>query len=498
MFFRYWLVVLSLGSLAFSLVQPVVAQAPDLAAQLQTLVQRAQAGTKAAERNDLPGMQQAYAQIEEVWAVEEDQVRAQNPSAYVEIETTLDNVKERVQATPLAPKDVRQAYEALIHEVNEMSAPVAQGEATGALASGGTLTEQVRKLDLLSTALDRGAVQEAQAQFAHVLQAWPSVEGTIAAKSPAAYTAIEHDLGRVAAALKAQPADLVSARTAVERLRITFAPFTVQQTYSMFDAAAIILREGLEALLVVGALLAFVRRSGNQQKAIWIWAGALFGILVSIGAAFLLQMIFSRVSIGQNREVIEGVTGLVAAGLLFYVSYWLHSKASLHGWQRYLDTQTQQALARGNLLGLALLAFLAVFREGAETTIFYLGIASAIQWNDLLLGIGLGSGALLVLALLMYVAGLRLPLRWFFRIAGLLVYYLGFKFLGTGLHELQMAGVLPVSPLGFLKEIPFLGIYPTWETLMPQLLLLAVALAFLVYLKGLDQQIPMKTPPAGV
>ena len=125
---------------------------------------------------------------------------------------------------------------------------------------------------------------------------------------------------------------------------------------------------------------------------------------------------------------------LIAAALLFYVSYWLHSKASLHAWKKYIDQQTTQALARGSMAGLALLAFLAVFREGAETAVFYLGMAPAIELRDLVLGIAGGALVLIVAAVLMLVVGVKLPLRPFFRVAGLLVYYLGFKFVGTGLH----------------------------------------------------------------
>jgi high-affinity iron transporter len=177
--------------------------------------------------------------------------------------------------------------------------------------------------------------------------------------------------------------------------------------------------------------------------------------------------------------------------LLFYVSYWLHSKASLHGWQKYINTRTSQALAHGNMVGLALLAFLAVFREGAETTVFYLGMAPAIAPGDLLLGIGVGVAILIVAAVLMLALGVRLPLRPFFRVAGLLVYYLGFKFVGAGLHSLQVAGIIPSTPIVGLSSNPifeFFGIYPTWQTLLPQLALLFGALAVWLLLRASERR----------
>ncbi len=250
-------------------------------------------------------------------------------------------------------------------------------------------------------------------------------------------------------------------------------------------------QEGLEALLVIVALLAFLRKSGNADKRGWIWAGGALGVLASIATAFVLQAIFSRVSAGANRELIEGVTGLIAAALLFYVSYWLHSKASLGAWKQYIDQRTTQALARGSLVGLAVLAFLAVFREGAETAVFYLGMAPAIALRDLLLGMGLGAMVLVIAAVLMLVVGVKLPLRPFFRVAGLLVYYLGFKFVGTGLHSLQVAGAIPSSPIPGPEPNPFFeffGVYPTWQTLLPQLALLLGALAAWLYLRAQFQK----------
>jgi len=277
--------------------------------------------------------------------------------------------------------------------------------------------------------------------------------------------------------------NLAEAEAAVEQLRETLAPFVIGTTYTMFDAAAIMLREGLEALLVIVALLAFLRRSGNNDKRGWILAGGGLGVLASLIIAFTLQAIFNQASAGQNREVVEGVTGLVAAALLFYVSYWLHSKASLHGWQKFIGQRTTHALKRGSLTSLSLLTFLAVFREGAETTVFYLGIAPAINTQDLLLGLSLGVALLMVVAVLMVGIGMRLPLRPFFTIAGLLVYYLGFKFLGSGIHALQVTGTLPATPIPGLPAISAIGFYPVWEGALAQLALLGAALVVFLYLR---------------
>ena len=384
----------------------------------------------------------------------------------------------------------------MIDESQEIAERLADGSPPTVAIQATTPAGLLTGLNAVYAAAERTDRDEASAALAQVIATWPSVEGSVAAKSQDAYTAIEQDLGKVSAALKAEPVDRVAAKAVVERLREAVAPFSEQQAYTAFDAAAIVLREGLEALLVVAALLAFLRRSNNQDKQAWIWAGAGIGILLSIVAAVVLQAVFNHVAAGQNREIIEGVTGLLAAAMLFYVSYWLHSKASLRGWQRYIDANTTRALARGNLIGLAMLAVLAVFREGAETTIFYLGMAPSIQLNDLLLGLALGIAVLVVAAWLMLVVGVKLPLRLFFRLASILVFYLGFKFVGTGIHALQVAGAVPSTPVPYLPSIPVLGIYPTWETLLPQVALLAIAGSVFLYLRFQDRRVKLADAPA--
>jgi high-affinity iron transporter len=489
------LIVVLLGLL---LTWPALAQELTLADRLQALAHTAEEGAEAAEHNNVALMQAEFDEIHEAWESFEDEVREQNPTAYVELEGALDALKASLQAQPLDPAAVEKAYDHLMDEAMEIAVQFSGGAPVAVAAIEATPADLMKNLDVVYHELEEGEADEAAGYLDQVIRAWPSVEGAIAAKSQEAYTTIEVDLSRAAAALEAEPANLSEAEAAVERLRETLSPFVGGQTYTTFDAAAIILREGLEALLIVVALLAFLRRSGNSDKRAWIWVGGGLGILASIATAFALQAVFSRASAGQNREVIEGVTGLVAAGLLFYVSYWLHSKANLHSWQKYLNQSTSRALARGSVAGLAMLSFLAVFREGAETAVFYLGMASSITLEDLLLGLGLGVALLGVAAVLMLLVGMKLPLRPFFQVAGLLVYYLGFKFLGTGIHALQVAGMLPTSPIPALPALPVIGFYPTWETALPQLALLVTALGAFLYLRAQERRAHMAAQTAGV
>jgi len=497
---KHWIAVAVTGALIAWMMagKPLLAQDAPVAQQLQSLAAQAQEGIEAAQQHDTAAMQHEYSEIHENWGNFEDSVREQDPQLYLELENALDSVKDTVTASQVDPTAAAAAYDHLMDELNLAATRLQSGTTTGATTAAAqsvTPAGVLDELDAALTALHQGDSEQGAAHLRLAAQAWPSIEGAVATKSKIDYNAIESDLSSAGSALRTNPADLATATAVITRLRQTLLPYAAPPSYSAFDAAAVILREGLEALLIVVALLALLRRSGNQDKQGWVWGGVALGILVSIGTGFLFQLLFNQVSAGQNRELIEGITGLVAAAMLFYISYWLHSKSSAVSWQKYIHERTSQLLARGSMLSLATLAFLTVFREGAETTIFYIGMAPAISMSDLLLGLGAGIAILIVIAVLMLVMGVRLPIRLFFTVGGLLVYYLGFKFVGMGIHSLQVAGVLPTAPIPFIPEIPFLGIYPTWTSLFPQLLLLAIAIAIVYYLRSTEQK-KIGTPAA--
>jgi high-affinity iron transporter len=220
-----------------------------------------------------------------------------------------------------------------------------------------------------------------------------------------------------------------------------------------------------------------------------VWAGAVAGLAASVGLGVAAYALLGEAFSGENRELMEGITGLAAAAMLLYVSYWLHSKSSLGAWQRYISQSTQRALARGSLAGLALLSFLAIFREGGETALFFLGMTGQISTADLVMGLGVGAGFLTVIGVLLTVVGVRIPMRPFFAVASVLTFYLCFKFVGTGIHALQIADVVSAQTADHLPESETLGLYPTWQSTLPQLALLMAALGVAVYRRLRDQPI---------
>ena len=150
------------------------------------------------------------------------------------------------------------------------------------------------------------------------------------------------------------------------------------------QAFVILLREGIEAILVIGGIIAYLIKSGNKKQVRAVYIGSVFAIALSFGAAILLNAIkaANATSGGANQELIEGVTALIAVAVLFYVSNWMLSKSESEAWQKYLDKKVESSVSRGSMFALGFTAFLAVFREGAEVILFYQQIITDAQEGD--------------------------------------------------------------------------------------------------------------------
>ena len=174
---------------------------------------------------------------------------------------------------------------------------------------------------------------------------------------------------------------------------------------------------------------------------------------------------------------------LLAAGVLFWVSYWLISKAEAERWQRYIQSKVRDALAAGSATALAAAAFLAVYREGFETVLFYRALLGAAPAGDVMVGGGFLLG-LLVLGLVwvaMSRLGVRVPMRSFFLLTGAFLYLMAIVFAGRGVFELQDAGLIGLTPVAGAPRIPVLGLFPTVQTLVAQgVLVAALVLAGIV------------------
>lgn len=466
---------------------PVLAAATDdmreAAAQVSQAIDRARQG-------DLAGARERYQQYSQTWFAKEDGVRETSRQAYKDIEEAMGEVQLELARNP-ADRDrivgsLTRLHDRLIRFAEggypkDSPASGAQGKATV-----GTLLDMLREAH---RNIQEGRTAEAAEWIEKVQSSWIDVEGTVLAKSPKVYTAMEQDMVTAKALLTKNPPEPAQALQVVERMEAALAPLANDQTYTFVDAAMVLLREGLEALLVIVALLAFLRKAGYPDKTKWVWSGVGAGVLISIALAVIVQLVFTSGTFGADNALVGGWTALFAAVMLLYVSYWLHSNANIAKWQQYIREKTHKALATGSFASLALLSFLAVFREGTETVLFYIGMAPSLGLKGLLLGLASGLGLLLIIGGLMFAVGIRIPVRPFFLISSVLVFYLCFKFVGVGINHLQSAGVVPATPASYLPSWDLLGLYPTWQTTIPQLALLIAAVAHLVWSRLRDQRL---------
>ncbi len=236
----------------------------------------------------------------------------------------------------------------------------------------------------------------------------------------------------------------------------------------------ILFREGMEAMLVVAALVAYLRRSGFPDKIKVIWYGVGLALVASVGMAWLLGVLIS--ASGASQEALEGGTMLLAAVVLIYVSYWLTAKRSADRWQAFIKDQMDEALSKGSLLALGFIAFLAVFREGAETILFYQALMGGTTANNQAIWVGMAAaaGGLLIVYLLVRLLSVRLPYGMFFTATAVLLFGMAFVFVGQGIMELQVSGLIPTNRIDGLPMITWLGIFPTFETLVGQLIVLGM------------------------
>lgn len=259
------------------------------------------------------------------------------------------------------------------------------------------------------------------------------------------------------------------------------------------QAAMILLREGLEALLVLAALAAYLHKAGASGRLSALYSGAGAAILASLVAAWLFQ-VFND---GAHNDIVEGFVILAAAALMLYVSGWLLVRQDPRAWQSYLKQQADGALAKGSALAIALLAFLAVFREGAETVLFIYALANTSGgWSAGLLG-GLIAGAIGLVILFYFInfVATRVPLRPLFVVTSAFLFVMALKFIGDGIQEFQEQLIVPSNPVGTMAWLLDVGFNPTREALVAQAaVMLFAVVTFMLWYRSSNR--PSEAPKA--
>ena len=419
-------------------------------------------------KQDIEAVKLAYKQVNNGWTANESIVRSTSSAHYNRIETALALLRAAIELEPVD-------YQVI--EVNSGSLKQAiQDFLTGTEASAVSTTNGAKD------AFTKGQTNQAKQLMQSFIELWPSIEGEVSTRNYKLYTRVEQET----------PVIMVKGQDPIYQAKLDALIDDLKQInkssqYSYWDVTLIVLREGLEAMLIVLALVASLRSLKAKRPLAYVYAGTGTGLLASIALALALTALLPTIFSGVARELIEAVTGFFAVVSLTLVGIWLHRSSSLASWQAYIDRQLAAYQRTGRLWTLFGVSFLAVFREGAETILFLVGILSKISFWEMLLGISLATLILaLVWLVLKYLAN-RLSLPWLFKILTIGIYVLAFKILGVSIHTLIVTQYLPANPIvwGNLQAIEWLGFYPTWWTVASQALyLLGLVLIFFLVSKG--------------
>lgn len=249
---------------------------------------------------------------------------------------------------------------------------------------------------------------------------------------------------------------------------------------------SIILKEGFEAILIVGAILAYLVKSGKSSECKSVYTGSLIGIGASVIMAILLNLLAGGQ--GDKQELIEGLTMILATAVLFYTSNWMVSKSDAHQWTNYIKNQVALSDDKGSVFGLSFTAFLAVFREGAEIVLFYqalvLGAKDASAISAIWIGLAVGVILLFGVYYLIRYVSIKLPLKPFFLGTSIIMLFMCVSFVGSGLAEFVEGDFVNPTILNGWPTVDIIGIHPYAETLIAQFLfLIPVVIGFVLQLK---------------
>ena len=252
-------------------------------------------------------------------------------------------------------------------------------------------------------------------------------------------------------------------------------------------AFIIILREGFEALIIVAAVIALLIKSGNSKHLNIVYSALGVAVVLSIATAYGLNYIFGSENAGQTREVMEGAVMLIAVVLLFYVGFWLLSNASSKKWSAYIQGQISNSLSSGDSKMLWWTVFLAVYREGAETVLFYLALLfdakSPAATSMVAAGFVAGLAALIIVYIVIKKFSLKIAIKPFFIATSVIIFYMSVVFVGKGVMELVEGKVFVPTVIDGLPTITWIGFYPYVQSLVPQAVMIVLLIVGILILK---------------
>lgn len=411
-----------------------------------------------------------YKELDRAWARNESFIRNNNRAYYGKIETTLAFLRANIETVPFNRDETYLTFNDLKLYINNYL----NGKEINEKNENIGLKDSINILVEAQKQFNNNKVNEAKLNIKKFIEIWPSVEGEVQTRNSSLYTKIETELPIMMVKYNNQGLqDIITELSKID----------VISEYSFIDASLILLREGLEALVIVLALVSSVNAIGYKKGIKYIWGGAIFGIFISVVTAFILTNLFPAISSATNREILEGLVGIVAVFVMILVGFWLHSKSNIKSWNEYINKNLNKAINSGSFISIFSLSFLAVFREGAETILFYTGIIPFITTRNLILGLLLAFSILIIVGFVLMFLTSKIKIHNLFFILTYLIYILSFKMLGVSVHMLQVVGYVPLTIINNFPTIEFLGIYANYQVIFSQVLLLLILFGMNIFMK---------------
>jgi high-affinity iron transporter len=312
------------------------------------------------------------------------------------------------------------------------------------------------------------------------LDGFEPVEGVLSTRDARLLGDVETAMGALRSAIaNGEPADRVAGRVAdlnseLDRVEKALAPSEDSPVSTFVGAMTILLREGLEALLIVVGMLAFLRKGDRADMVRPVHYGWATALVAGVGTWWAATSLIS-IS-GAARELTEGFGSILAALVLLFVGVWMHGKGQADEWQRYIRQKMGHALSKGSAWFLFSLAFVAVYREIFETILFYAALSAEGGAAPVVAGAAAGAALLALIAVLMLRYSQRLPIGKFFTYSSILIAILAVVLAGKGVAALQEAGLIGVVPLNYVPRITMIGLFPSVQPIAAQIAILAALL----------------------
>lgn len=422
------------------------------------------------KNENIETIKSVYKELDRAWARNESFIRNNNIIYYGKIETTLAFLRANIETVLFNRDETYLTFNDLKVYISDY-------------LSGKEINEKSENIDLKGAIdilvkakeqFNNNNLNEAKLNIKKFIEIWPSVEGEVQTRNTSLYTKIETELPVIMVKGDYQKLDNI-----VNNLL----KIDTTSEYTLIDASLILLREGLEALVIIIALVSSMNAIGYKKGIKYVWGGAILGIFTSIVMSFILTNLFPSISSATNREILEGLVGIVAVFVMISVGLWLHSKSNIKSWNEYINKNIDKAINSGSFISIFSLSFLAVFREGAETILFYTGIIPFITMKNLIFGLLLAFLVLIIVGLILIFATNKIKLHNLFFILTYLIYILSFKMLGVSIHMLQVIGYIPLTIINNFPTIEFLGIYANYQVIFSQVLLLLVLFGMNIFMK---------------